>query len=100
MFSRYGEGMRFGNHVDGAVRQIPGTGQKMRTDLSATIFLAAPESYEGGELTVENDYGVQRARALRWGHGRLHLNVTSPGQPRDPRTQGRQRILDSKPDTR
>ena len=50
MFNRYGEGMQFGNHVDGAVRQIPRTAEKLRTDLSATIFLASPESYEGGEL--------------------------------------------------
>ena len=62
MFNRYSEGMQFGNHVDGAVRQIPRTGQKMRTDLSVTIFLASPESYEGGELIVENDYGAQRAK--------------------------------------
>lgn len=62
MFNRYGEGMHFGNHVDGAIRQSPRTGQKLRTDLSATIFLAAPDSYEGGELVVESDYGVQRAR--------------------------------------
>jgi PKHD-type hydroxylase len=62
MFNRYGEGMQFGNHVDGAVRQIPRTGQKMRTDLSATIFLEPPESYDGGELIVENDYGTERAR--------------------------------------
>ena len=62
MFNRYGDGMQFGNHVDGAVRQIPRTGEKLRTDLSATIFLAPPESYEGGELIVENDYGAQRAK--------------------------------------
>src|SRR5450432_1238023 len=59
MFNRYGEGMHFGNHVDGAVRQIPRTGEKMRTDLSATIFLEPPESYDGGELIVENDYGAE-----------------------------------------
>jgi PKHD-type hydroxylase len=62
MFNRYGEGMHFGNHVDGAIRQIPRTGQKLRTDLSATIFLAPPESYDGGDLIVENDLGAQRAK--------------------------------------
>jgi PKHD-type hydroxylase len=59
MFNRYGEGMQFGTHVDGAVRMIPGSGQKLRTDLSATLFLVPPESYEGGELIIENDLGSQ-----------------------------------------
>jgi len=58
MFNRYGEGMHFGTHVDGAVRMIPGTGQKLRTDLSATLFLAPPESYEGGELIIETAFGA------------------------------------------
>ena len=62
MFNRYGEGMYFGNHVDGVIRQIPRTGQTLRTDLSATIFLAPPESYEGGDLIVENDFGAQGAK--------------------------------------
>jgi PKHD-type hydroxylase len=60
LFNRYGKGMYFGTHVDGAVRSIPGTGQKIRTDLSATLFLAPPESYDGGELIMEN--GVDRKR--------------------------------------
>ena len=62
VFNRYGEGMQFGTHVDGAIRQIPGTGQKLRTDLSDTIFLLPPESYGGGELVVENDFGAQQAK--------------------------------------
>jgi PKHD-type hydroxylase len=62
MFNRYGEGMQFGTHVDGAVRTIPGTGQKLRTDLSATLFLSSPESYEGGELIVENDFGRETVK--------------------------------------
>jgi PKHD-type hydroxylase len=55
LFNRYGEGMHFGTHVDGAVRMIPVSGQKLRTDLSATLFLSPPESYEGGELIIEQD---------------------------------------------
>ncbi len=58
MFNRYGVGMHFGNHVDGAVRMLS-QGQKLRTDLSATLFLSPKESYEGGELIVENDFGSQ-----------------------------------------
>jgi PKHD-type hydroxylase len=62
MFNRYGEGMHFGNHVDGTVRMIPGTNQKLRTDLSATLFLVSPQSYEGGELVIESDFGNQTAK--------------------------------------
>jgi PKHD-type hydroxylase len=62
MFNRYGEGMHFGTHVDGAVRMIPGSGHKLRTDLSATLFLSAPESYDGGELIIENDFGSETAK--------------------------------------
>jgi PKHD-type hydroxylase len=56
MFNRYAVGMQFGTHVDGAVRMIPGSGGKLRTDLSATLFLVPPESYEGGELIIESDF--------------------------------------------
>jgi PKHD-type hydroxylase len=56
MFNRFGEGMHFGSHVDGAVRMIPGTSLKLRTDLSATLFLAAPETYEGGELVIDGAF--------------------------------------------
>jgi PKHD-type hydroxylase len=62
MFNRYGEGMHFGTHVDGAVRMIPGSGHKLRTDLSATLFLTAPESYDGGELIIENDIGSETVK--------------------------------------
>jgi PKHD-type hydroxylase len=59
MFNRYENGMNFGSHVDGAVRLIPGSGAKIRTDLSATLFLASPETYDGGELQIEDTYGTQ-----------------------------------------
>jgi PKHD-type hydroxylase len=62
MFSRYGEGMHFGTHVDGTVRMIPGSSQKLRTDLSATLFLSAQQDYGGGELVVESDFGSQSAK--------------------------------------
>lgn len=62
MFNRYAEGMQFGTHVDGAVRIIPGIGRKLRTDLSATLFLVPPESYEGGELVIDSDFGSQHVK--------------------------------------
>jgi PKHD-type hydroxylase len=56
LFNRYGEGMTFGSHVDGAIRLMP-NGTRVRTDLSATLFLSSPDEYDGGELTVEDTYG-------------------------------------------
>lgn len=58
LFNRYeGEHNTFGNHIDNAVRHCPVTGQRVRTDLSATIFLADPDNYDGGELVIEDTYG-------------------------------------------
>ena len=57
MFNRYGEGMKFGAHVDGSVRINPQTGQKLRTDVSATLFLTNPDDYDGGELEIEDTFG-------------------------------------------
>lgn len=62
LFNRYEGGQAFGTHVDNAIRGIPGTGQRIRTDLSATLFLADPGSYDGGELVIEDTYGVQRIK--------------------------------------
>lgn len=58
LFNRYqGEHNAFGNHIDNAVRHCPISGQRVRTDLSATVFLSDPESYDGGELVIEDTYG-------------------------------------------
>jgi PKHD-type hydroxylase len=62
MFNRYGLGMYFGTHVDGTVRVVPGSAHKLRTDLSATLFISAPESYDGGDLIVESDLGHQSVK--------------------------------------
>jgi PKHD-type hydroxylase len=62
MFNRYGEGMKFGPHVDGSVRIHPQDGRKIRTDVSATLFLTNKEDYDGGELTVEDTYGLHKAK--------------------------------------
>jgi PKHD-type hydroxylase len=58
MFNRYGEGMKFGPHVDGSVRISPHDGRKVRTDVSATLFLTNPADYDGGELQVQDTYGL------------------------------------------
>jgi PKHD-type hydroxylase len=57
MFNRYSEGMKFGAHVDGSVRLHPRDGRKLRTDVSATLFLTNPDEYDGGELQVEDTFG-------------------------------------------
>ncbi|MBT9503172.1 MAG: Fe2+-dependent dioxygenase [Burkholderiaceae bacterium] len=63
MFNRYGgDTNTYGAHVDGAVRYAPGTGQRVRTDISATLFLADPASYDGGELVIADTYGEQRVK--------------------------------------
>jgi PKHD-type hydroxylase len=67
LFNRYEGGQSFGSHVDNAVRQVTGTPHRVRTDLSATLFLAAPEEYDGGELLVEDTYGVHGVK-LPAGH--------------------------------
>ncbi|WP_130943379.1 Fe2+-dependent dioxygenase, partial [Klebsiella quasipneumoniae] len=56
LFNRYQQSETYGFHVDGAVRS-QAQGGWMRTDLSATLFLSAPESYTGGELVVNDTYG-------------------------------------------
>jgi PKHD-type hydroxylase len=62
LFNRYGPGMTFGNHIDAAIRAHPVQPVRIRTDLSATLFLVDPASYDGGELLVEDTYGVQRVK--------------------------------------
>ncbi|VTU15102.1 PKHD-type hydroxylase [Variovorax sp. SRS16] len=62
MFNRYSEGMTFGLHVDGGVRIHPHIGRKVRTDLSATLFLSDPDSYDGGELQMEDTHGMQSVK--------------------------------------
>jgi PKHD-type hydroxylase len=67
MFNAYRQGQGFGSHVDNAIRQVPGTAQRIRTDLSATLFLTPPDEYEGGDLVVEDTYGVHAVK-LPAGH--------------------------------
>lgn len=62
LFNRYAGGHAFGSHVDNAIRQVPGTPHRVRTDLSATLFFIDPDGYEGGELVVEDTYGTHRVK--------------------------------------
>ena len=62
LFNRYEGGEEFGTHVDNAIRQQRGGGLRIRSDLSATLFLSEPEDYDGGELIVEEMYGPQSVK--------------------------------------
>ncbi|MDF0605508.1 Fe2+-dependent dioxygenase [Neisseriaceae bacterium TC5R-5] len=62
LFNCYREGMGFGNHVDNAVRNNPFNGTWVRTDISCTLFLNEPTEYEGGELIVEDTYGIHSVK--------------------------------------
>ncbi|MCW3480624.1 Fe2+-dependent dioxygenase [Neisseriaceae bacterium JH1-16] len=62
LFNRYAEGMNFGSHVDGSVRINPGNGRKLRTDVSATLFISEPHEYDGGELMIEDTYGAHSVK--------------------------------------
>jgi PKHD-type hydroxylase len=62
LFNRYEPGMAFGAHVDNAIRQVAGSPLRVRTDLSATLFLTAPEEYDGGELVVDDTYGAHSVK--------------------------------------
>lgn len=62
LFNRYEGGMNFGNHVDNALRYLPGTTDAVRTDVSATLFPSDPDEYDGGELVVEDTYGVHSVK--------------------------------------
>ena len=67
MFNRYDTGMTFGAHVDGSIRSLPGSGQRLRTDVSSTLFLTPSEDYDGGELVVHDTYGTHSIK-LPAGH--------------------------------
>lgn len=62
LFNRYSGGQSFGSHVDNAVRRVTGTAFQLRTDLSATLFLSEPDEYDGGELVIEDTFGVQSVK--------------------------------------
>lgn len=67
LFNRYGVGQSFGLHVDNAIRGVPRTPVRIRTDLSVTLFLCEPDDYDGGELIIEDRFGAQEIK-LPAGH--------------------------------
>ncbi|MFP6850649.1 MAG: Fe2+-dependent dioxygenase [Pseudomonas sp.] len=66
-FNRYNGGGTYGNHIDNSIFSVAGSSQRVRSDLSATLFFSDPEEYDGGELVVEDSYGSHRVK-LPAGH--------------------------------
>ncbi|WP_337186802.1 Fe2+-dependent dioxygenase [Phenylobacterium sp.] len=85
LFNRYGPGQTFGDHVDNAMRFQRDQGVRLRTDLSATLFLCDPDDYDGGELVVEDTYGVH---AVKLPAGDLILYPASSLHRVEPVTRG------------
>jgi PKHD-type hydroxylase len=75
LFNRYVGGHAFGSHVDNAIRHVAGTGLRLRTDLSATLFFSQPDEYDGGELLIEDTYGVHSVK-LPAGHMVLYPSTS------------------------
>jgi PKHD-type hydroxylase len=84
-FNRYAGGGTYGLHVDSAVMPVPGTRDSLRSDLAATLFLAEPEDYEGGELEIETAFGAQ---AVKLAAGDMVLYPASSLHRVAPVTQG------------
>ena len=85
LFNRYEPGMAFGAHVDNAIRELTGSPQRVRTDLSATLFLSPPGEYDGGELVVDDTYG---AHAVKLPAGDLILYPATSLHRVNPVTRG------------
>jgi PKHD-type hydroxylase len=69
-FNRYEDSGHYGDHIDNAVLSVPGSSHRVRSDLSATLFLTEPAEYEGGELVIEDTYG---SHAIKLAAGDLVL---------------------------
>jgi PKHD-type hydroxylase len=76
LFNRYRVGEQYGRHIDGAVRSMEGSAARLRTDLSATLFLSDPESYDGGELAIEDAAGHETLFKLAAGDLLLYPAAT------------------------
>jgi len=85
LFNSYGPGQTFGDHIDNAIRVSRVDGTRIRTDLSATLFLTEPDAYDGGELTVDDTYGVHQ---VKLGAGDLILYPASSLHRVEPVTRG------------
>ena len=86
LFNSYAEGQSFGTHVDNAIRLRAGSDFRVRTDLSATLFLENPDAYEGGALTIDGQFGVS---TIKLPAGHMILYPASSLHRVEPVTRGR-----------
>jgi PKHD-type hydroxylase len=86
LFNCYEAGHAFGTHVDNAIRVVGASGARVRTDVSATLFLSELDDYEGGELVIEDTYG---AHSVKLPAGGLVLYPASSLHHVQPITRGR-----------
>ena len=100
LFNRYDAGMTFGAHVDNAIRGYLNTPLQVRTDVSATLFISAPEDYDGGELVVEDTYGTHHGQAAGRRHDRLSGHQPAQRHADHARLAHRLVLLDAEPDPR
>ncbi len=85
LFNRYESNQTYGNHIDGAIRPVTGTPYKVRTDLSATLFLSNPDEYDGGDLIVQDSFGE---RSIKFAAGDMVLYPGSSVHRVSPVTRG------------
>ena len=85
LFNRYSGDGNYGRHVDGSIRPIAGTPHRIRTDLSATLFLSEPDDYEGGELVIEDTFG---SRSVKFKAGDMVLYPSTSVHKVEPVTEG------------
>lgn len=62
LFNCYTQGGSFGYHIDNAIRQVRNSPERVRTDVSSTLFFSDPDSYDGGELVIQDTYGTHRVK--------------------------------------
>ncbi len=91
MFNRYDVGMTFGRMSTAPFARIPGSGQRMRTDVSSTLFLTPPEDYDGGELVVHDTYGTHTVETSGGAHGGLSGDQHAQRHTRDAGAAGGRR---------
>lgn len=86
LFNCYRTGDAFGYHIDNAVRAVRDSGERIRTDLSSTLFFSDPEDYDGGELVIQDTYGT---REIKLPAGDLVLYPATSLHRVQPITRGR-----------
>ena len=94
LFNRYEGGEHYGNHIDGAVRAVPGSSHFIRTDLSSTLFLTDPAEYDGGELVCPRQLRQAPGQTTGRRPDPVHLGQPASREPGDARCARELVLLD------